>query len=139
MAKQSSLFLPALVNSKAVQILPADTTSLKTLFTAGLNDSDVKAITVTSDDTSVRVVKLYITRSGTDYQLGAVSIPAASGNDGSAPAVDLINSTILPGLPIDSAGKRYLSLSYGDVLKVATTTTVTAAKTVTVSAFGQDY
>jgi hypothetical protein len=139
MAKQASLFLPVGANDQYVTIVPADTTTLKTLFTANINDSDVKTINVASDDSASRIVKLWITRLAVDYLLGAITIPALSGSDGTAVSIDLINSTSIPSLPVDSAGKRYLPLQYGDVVKVSTTTTVTAAKTITFAALGQDY
>lgn len=139
MAKQTSLFLPTGYNNGSVTITSADTTTLKTLFTAGSNDSDVKAINVATDDTAAVNLKLYVTRGGTDYLLGTINVPIASGSNGTAVSVDVINDTSLPGLPLDSAGKRFIPLKTGDVLKVGALVTMTAGKTTTVSAFGQDY
>jgi hypothetical protein len=139
MAKQTSLFLPTGYNTGSVTFTSADTTTLKTLFTAGANDSDVKAINVATDDTSAVNLKLYVTRGGTDYLLGTINVPIASGSNGTVVSVDVINDTSLPSLPIDSAGKRFIPLKTGDVIKVGCLATMTAAKTTTVSAFGQDY
>jgi hypothetical protein len=45
----------------------------------------------------------------------------------------------MPFLPLDRNGKRILPLLAGTVLKVAALATVTAAKTVTVTAIVEEY
>ena len=117
-----------------VQILNADASNKKTVATAGANGSKLTALTTSSDDTSARVVQVIVTRSATDYILAAVSVPAGSGTDGTAAAVNLLNATILPGLSVDNDGQRYLFLESGDTVAVKSTTTVTTAKTVSVAA-----
>lgn len=139
MAKQNSLFLPAGANNQSVTITSADTTVAKLCFTAASNDSDVKSIIVTSNDTAAINLALYVTRSAVDYWLGTVNIPISSGTTGSVVSVDLINVTSIPGLPLDNVGKAYLPLKTGDTLKVGPIVTMTAAKTCYVSVFGQDY
>jgi len=122
-----------------VTLTSADTTVAKLCFTAGADDSDVKAIIATSDDTAAINLKIYITRGGTDYLIGTVNIPIAAGTNGTTPAVDVLNSTAFAGLPLDSVGKRYIPMKTGDTLKIGALATMTAAKTCTVSVFGQDY
>jgi hypothetical protein len=116
------------------QIVNADASNKKTVVTAGANGSKLTALTACSDDTSARIVQVIVTRSATDYILASVPVPAGSGTDGSAAAVNLLNATILPGLSIDNDGQRYLFLESGDTLAVKATTTVTAAKTVAIAA-----
>lgn len=141
MAKAESLYLPKGANTNSVKIVPADTTTAKTLFTAGADDSDVLSIIVASDDTAAVNLELAVKRSSVAYVLTTLNIPIAAGTSsgGTVASVDLLNSTIMPGLPVNSAGKRYLPLKTGDTLEVRALVTVTAAKTVHVSAFGQDY
>jgi hypothetical protein len=139
MAKTTSLYLPKTANTNSVTFTSADTTTLKTLFTAGADDSDLKAILACTDDTAAINLKVYVNRGGTDYLIGTVNVPLASGSNGSAPGVDILNSAAFAGLPMDSVGKRYIPLKTGDVVKVACLATMTAAKTLYVSAFGQDY
>lgn len=122
-----------------VQIVAADTSSLKTLVTAGANGSKVASVNLASDDTSDRLVQLYVTRSGTDYLLGTVNVPTLSGTNGTAATVNAMNASMMPGLPCDNDGQPYLLLESGDVLKVKTTTTVTAAKTVHATANYGDF
>ena len=116
------------------QILNADASTKKTVITAGANGTKLVSLTAASDDTVARVVQVILTRSATDHILASASVPAASGTDGTTAAVNLINSTILPGLPVDNDGQRYLFLESGDTLAVKSTTTVSVAKTVSVAA-----
>lgn len=113
-----------------VQIVAADTSDLKTLITAG-TDLRVEVLAVTSDDTVDRVVQLTHTIGGTDFLIGAASIPQGSGTNGS-PASLLDNATNNPALSVDNNGNVIIDLASGDLLKVNTTTTVTAAKAITV-------
>lgn len=112
------------------QIVPADTSTLKTLVTAGASGSKVTSIMAASDDSSARIVAYGITRGGTFYQIGAVSVAITSGTDGATAATNLLSVSQVAGLPIDADGQRYLLLQSGDTLQVKTTTTVTSAKTV---------
>jgi hypothetical protein len=139
MAKQTDLFLPAGFVSAAVTILPADTTAWKTVYTAAANDAVVKSLACVSDDTAAKNVRIGIDIGGTVYQIGTVNIPIASGTNGTANAIDLLNASALPFLPVDRNGKRILPLKAGNILKVAALATVTTAKTITVTALAEEY
>lgn len=139
MAKQTSLFLHTGVNSGAVTFVNADSTTAKTVFTAGANDSDLKCLTITSNDTSTVNMQIFYRTGGTDYLIGTVRAVTLTGTDGAANAVDLLNSTALPFLPVDDAGKRYIPVKNGDTIKVAPLAAVTSAKTATIVALGYDY
>ena len=139
MSKQTSLYLTKGVQTKPVTIVPADTTTLKTLYTVSADDAVVKGLICVSDDTAAVNLRVLVTISGTDYQIGTVNIPIASGTNGTAAAVDVLNSASMPGLPLDRNGKRILPLVGGAVLKVAALATVTTAKTVTVTAIIEEY
>jgi hypothetical protein len=67
MPKSTNLNFTQNVKLSGAKILPADTTSLVTLFTAGTNDSIVKAINVQSTDTAARVVQLWVNDGSTDF------------------------------------------------------------------------
>lgn len=120
-------------------LVNADGTGKKTLHTAGANGSKVVAVCATSTDTVARIAQLWLTRSATSYLLGSVNIPIASGSDGSAAAVNLLLSTMIPGLPIDNDGQRYLHLESGDTFQVSVTVAVTAAKEVDFLCIGADF
>lgn len=92
----------------------------KELYTASTNDAIVKAINVASFDSAARVMSLWIV--GADAQpvlIGAVNIPANSGNNGTAAAIDLLGGTLMPSLPYDANGKRVISLKAGQKIAVS--------------------
>ncbi len=139
MSKQTSLYLTKALKTAAVTIVPADTTAWKTVYTAASDDAVVKGLLCVSDDTAAVNLRVALTIGGTDYQIGTVNIPIASGTNGTANAVDVLNSVAMPGLPLDRDWKRILPLMAGVVLKVAALATVTTAKTVTVTALIEEY
>jgi hypothetical protein len=117
-----------------VQIVNGDASNLKTLVTAGSSGSKVVSIMAQTDETSARDLTLGITRSATFYPIGTVTVAIGSGNSGTVAAVNLLTTTWLPGLPLDSDGQPYIFLLSGDTLQVKSLTTVTNAKTITLSA-----
>ena len=139
MAKSQNLNFTQTSKLSGVKILPADTTALKTLFTAGSEDSVVKAINVQSTDTAARVVQLWVNDGVTDFLIGAVNIPLRSGDNGTAATIDLLGGTLMPSLPYDANGKRILPLPAGYILKVNSQATVTAAKEITFVCMAEDY
>jgi hypothetical protein len=124
-----------------VTIVPADTTAWKTVYTAPANDAVIKALACVSDDTAAKNVRIGIdvAGAGTVRQIATVNIPIAAGTNGIANAIDLLNASACPFLPVDRNGKRILPLRAGDVLKVAALGTVTTAKTITVTALAEEY
>lgn len=139
MAKGTSLFLPKNVNNLSMTLTISDTTTPKLVFTAGSDDSDVKALIASTNDTAAVNLQVYLTRSAVNYLLGTINVPIASGTNGTAPAVDLLNASGMAGLPLDAVGKRYIPMKTGDTLLVGCLATMTTAKTTWVSALGQDY
>lgn len=138
MANVSSLFSSA-VNVAVVQIVNADASGLKTVFTAGANGSKVTGLFAASDDSSARIVEIGITRSGTFYALGAITVAITAGTDGSTAAVNMLDVTKIPGLPIDNDSQRYIFLKSGDTLQAKSLSTVTSAKTIHLVATGVDF
>jgi hypothetical protein len=118
------------------QIQNAQGTSGVTLVTAGSNGTIVKGIVASNTDSSnAYAVQLSVN----GYLLCTVNVPLSSGAMTAAPAVALIAPAGCPGLPLDGAGNPFISLQSGASLAINTTTTVTAAKTVAVTAVGADY
>jgi hypothetical protein len=139
MAKSTDLNFTQTLKLSAAVIAPADTTTAKTVFTAGSDDAVVKAINVASTDTAARILSLFVNDGSNDILIGRVNIPANSGNNGTAATVDLLGGTLMPSLPYDAQGKRVLPLPAGYILKAGTTTTVTSAQSITVTAMAEDY
>jgi len=112
---------------------------LNTLYTAAGNDAVVKAINVSSTDSVARTLSIWInTGTGGDKLVGAVSVPAGSGNTGALASIDLLGGTLLPSLPYDANGKRVLPLKAGTIVKVSVPT-VTASTNIFVQAMVEEY
>jgi len=140
MAKNETIYLPKEANISAQTFINSDSANtLKTIFTPVTEGSQLTGIAVTSGDTSARVAQLWITLSGTDYLLASKSIAAASGTDGSAMTVNLLDGIISPFLKMDKDGNRYINLESGQLLKASFTTQITSGKTITVTGIGGNY
>lgn len=111
----------------------------KELYTATTDDSVVKCINVASLDSAARVMSLWIIGSNNQPRLiGAVNIPANSGNNGTAATIDLLGGTLMPSLPYDANGKRIITLNGGEKLAVSVPA-VTAATQIAVTAQIEEY
>ena len=133
------VFPQTISNFSAVQILPADTTTLKTIVTPGANGCKVENILVQSTDTSAKDLVLVVTKGGTDFPLATISIPANSGNTNALIPISLFQHAMLVGLNIDAFGNKYLYLGNGSVLKAKVATTVTTAKVISIFPQGGDF
>jgi hypothetical protein len=134
--------IPVLVQAPKiglVQIANADASTQKVVVTAGANGTKVVSLTAASSDTAARVLQISVGRGGTNYIIGSVSVPAGAGTNGTSPSVNLLASTLLPGLPVDNDGQPYVFLQTGDVLQVSSTTTVTSNTLVHLSAIEADF
>ena len=99
----------------------------------------VKSITVTTTDTSAVNLKVAINDGTTDFLLGTVRVALASGTDGAVATVDILGSSLLPGLPRDLNNRTILPLKNGYILKVGCLATMTAAKQTDVLAVIEEY
>lgn len=115
----------------------------KTIYTAGSNGSKIVGINVTTDDGSAtHVLTLALTRSATDYTIGAYTLPVSAGSDGSTAGVNLLlggPNTLINALPSDNDGQRYLFLESGDTLRLTFATALTSAKRINVVTIGADF
>ena len=121
------------------QILPADTTANKTIVTAGASGSKITGLTLTSNDSAAKVVQVSLVRTAVTYILGSVAVPALSGTDGVAAGINVLTNTLIPGIPVDNDGQAYIYLQSGDTLVAAVTVTLTAAKTISLTATFGDF
>ena len=141
MAKQTDLFLTESLVTAGVTASSSDTTAWKSVYTAASDDAVIKGLSAASDDTAAINLRIGIDvgGAGTVYQIACVNIPIAAGTGGAVNAIDLLNASALPFLPVDRNGKRVIPLNGGDILKVACLATMTAAKVLTVVAFVEEY
>ena len=111
-----------------------------TIYTAGSKGGRVISLMASTDDTVTINVFLYIYRGTTVIPVGLVNIPLSSGNTNAARfAVDFLNGTNIPGLPIDNTGRQYIPLLASDVLKATTLANLSSTKSAWVAAHGADY
>ena len=139
MAKTTTLPITQNIKRIANSFTSADTTTLKTIYTAGANDAIVKWIGARSSDTAAVNLALYINDGTTDRIIGYVRVAIASGNDGATAATDLLGGTLLPQLPYDQNGKRVIPMQAGDILKAACLVTMTAVKTLDIFGGAEEY
>jgi len=122
--------------SAPIQLLPADTTVLKTVATITA-PTRINQIIVTSTDTGAKDIQLVATIGGADYILGTFAIPLRSGDTNAAPTVMLLKSTQW-GLELnnDIGNNKVLDIigSVGTpvTLKVKAGSSVTAAKAINI-------
>ena len=139
MAVTATPIFPQTIQNWAVKIVPADTTTLKTLITGGTNGTKIEAINVASDDTASKNLQLYLNDGTTDYLLTWVAIAATSGFTTSVPSVAPLQSTQFPLNYFDSNGNKVFFIKSGWSLKIAVSATMTTAKTMHITAIGSDF
>jgi hypothetical protein len=122
-----------------VQIANADAQAQKTGYTAGANGSKIVGVIAASDDTSNRDIQISLTNGGTSYPLATKTVPLASGTSAAAAPVNLLDPSVIPGLPLDSDGNPFLYLISGDTLTFEALVTVTSGKHVTIHVIGADF
>lgn len=141
MATTPTPIFPQTITNAAVAIVNSDGTNKKTVYTGATNGSKIESISITSTDTTARVLNVYITVSGTDYQVGTINVPITAGTDAAATAsVSMLENTVMmPWIRKDSSGRPYIYLASGSVLKVASQTTLTSNKEIDLVAQIGDY
>ena len=139
MAVTPTPIFPQLIKNGVVQILPAATTTLVTVYAGGTNGTKIENIIVTSTDTSSRVLAFSFLISAVSYPLFEVTIPAGAGTGTAVAPVFIMNQSQLSGFCKDTNGNAYLYLASGTTLQVNCTTTVTTAKAISIFSQGGDY
>lgn len=118
------------VQTPGLQFTSADTTTKKTLYTAGSNGGRVDEIFLSSNDTSQVNLQFYINDGATDFYIGVVAIPIGSGYTTVVRVGAMV--TLSPVL-------GYLALKAAYVLKCSCLSTMTGSKTLDVVAQAGDF
>lgn len=126
------------INPQApVSFVASDAQSAKTVFTAGADDSVIKAILITSTASAARDIQFYISPDGsTNFELRRVSIPANSGNSGTVAPFDALTTS---GLPLDENGNRVLRLRRGFQLRANAPTALSGNEKINIIVLGEDF
>ena len=130
---------PQTIKNGVIQILPATTTTLVTVYAGGTNGTKIENIFVASSDTSSRILVFTLLVSGVSYPLFEITIGAGAGTGTGTGPVFIMNQAQLSGLCKDVNGNPYLYLASGTTLQVNCTTTVTTAKAISIFSQGGDY
>jgi hypothetical protein len=140
MAGTATPIYPQTIKNWAVQILPADTTTIKTLVTGGTNGSVVEWLNVTSTDSANKDLLWYLNDGTTNYLISTQSTPLNSGNTNAVAAVaPLNNTTLFSSVPFNNSGNKFIYVANGWSLRVSAGTAVTAARVINIVAHGGDY
>lgn len=139
MAKSQNLNFTQNIKTPGVTLNNATGTSLVTLFTAGSNDSVLKSMVASTNDTTAVNLIVVINDGTNDRYLGTVNLPISSGRTGAIASVDVLGSSLIPGLPRDAAGRPVIQLQTGYSVKVGVLTAITSGKIVDVLGGAEDY
>lgn len=129
-AGTSPIFIDSVEAFEPKTFTSADTTTKKTVATAGADGSRIDSVMVSSDDTAAVNLAFYLNDGATDYYIGNVNVPIGSGYTTVARVEAL--QTLAPQT-------GYLTLESGWSLKCNCVATMTAAKTCTVVPQGGNY
>jgi hypothetical protein len=129
------IFLNSVVSSN-VEILNADGTGTKTIYTAGTDGGGITNLTATTTDTSDVIVVLSSNDGAQINVLGEVTVAAGAGTDGATAAVNLLDAVAMPGV-FQNDGSYIMGSS--ETLLVNAKSAVTAAKALSISAKGGSY
>ncbi|SRR5579885_2442225 len=133
--------LPQIARSWKAQFTNATGTNPVTIITPSASYSWAKVVGLiaTLSDTVAATMTWGISRGGILYVISTVVIPAGAGF--SSVPINLMSSTLSPGLPIDADGAPYLFLEQanGDTLVGQLTSAVSSGKVLNVNAIGGEY
>lgn len=115
-------------------IVPADTTDIIDIVNGATDGTLIQDLIAVSDDSAVVELIIYIYDGGASRRIGQVEVPALSGYDITKAAVSLLNVSNIPSLNKRDDGAIFLAT--GQKLQVSAEATITAAKTVTITALG---
>lgn len=145
MAVTATPVFPQTPNVAVVSITSADgAAATKTIYTGAANCSKVVAVNLTATCTESHLLTLSVTRNSTAYALGAVTVNQSSGygTDGVAASLDLLRggpNGIIPSLPVDNDGQKYIFLTSVDTLQITHATSLTSNKKIDIVAWGVDF
>lgn len=119
-------------------IVNGTATAFLDIMTAGASGSRIDSLSVVNTDASnPYTIQLAVSKSGTDFEIGEVVIPAGAGTNGTAKAVAALNPTDVPMLTYTEAGALFLEA--GAKLRARAKTTVSGVNALRFVGVGGDY
>ena len=154
MAKAETLFHPQNITTIVASIVTATSfsatnpgtapTNTVLVTTANANDSVIKSLIISSDDTQSKTVQFWRSLDGgtTKYLIGTVVIAALSGA-ATLINIDVLGNSIITGMELDESGKPVLKLQGSGtpekIYACVITSAVAASKTIWISGTQLDY
>ena len=121
--------VPVLVQKPSRGLLQLQNGTLSgTLYTGGSNGTKITGLLITSTDTSAQTVTVNIVNGGISYPLCTISIPIGAGTVAGTPAINVMSSANMPGLPVDATGTPYFFLASASDTITMTAGAITAGK-----------
>ena len=139
MAKTPTPAFTQSISHSLTAFLPADSTNLKTIATAGANDSQISSLLISNTDTISNIAFFYIDNGTTNALISHCVIPANSGTNGSTDIVSVLNSSTFYSRKLDSNANPYLLLGANHTLKMKLNTAVSATKEIDVLCTLENY
>lgn len=128
------------ISTDAVTNTTGSTGALKTIFTAGINDSIWDVSWACSDDTINHDVILFeVDGSGNKYCMGTVSILAGAGTSSGVLPGTLLDKTKMPYLKVDLQMNPYYKVKSGWSIQVGILVAVSSGKTLTIGGDAADF
>lgn len=127
---------------KLTQFTNANGTTEADVWTAEADDMvDINNISVTSDDTSARILQFYISDGTNSYPAWAESIAIEAGtkSDGTVAAVDAIGAGKCKHYLLDGAGNKFIRLPKGFKLRAKCLVAPTSGKLINVFVTGASH
>jgi hypothetical protein len=134
----NSIILPQKPRCFIGAINNADGTNYKAMITAGPNGSKIVSILIASYATA-NTIRIVLLGRAVAYYFAVLNVPANSGLATGIPVIDAMHPSIMPALPVDSDGQRYLHLQSGDALYMGAFNAVAVNTAIESIAFGGDY
>lgn len=111
------------------------------VLSSSVKDRRVYGFAVLSDDNSPQTIKIHLSNGSSIMQMCAINIPAGSGTNATATAVDVFSSTMCESVfqkQRDPNGLAYLNLPAGWSIQMEYNTAM-VAETITTHIFGEIY
>lgn len=111
------------------------------VLSSSAKDRRVYGFAVLSDDNSPQTIKIHLSNGSSIMQMCAINIPAGSGTNATATAVDVFSSTMCESVfqkQRDPNGLAYLNLPAGWSIQMEYNTAM-VAETITTHIFGEIY
>jgi hypothetical protein len=120
----------------AANIQNADSTNLKTLYTAGADGSRVEAILCSNTDTANHKAYLWIQIGGDNTPLHYLNVVAGAGMNGTVQSASLFTDPLVPYVTKDPSGNPYLDLPPNAILRARVPTAITSGASSQENAIG---